>query len=52
MTLKNQTIEEILYEIKVDLASVKTDISWLKRIFSVIIISIGLFMGVDISGVI
>ncbi|MCK4667916.1 hypothetical protein KAU33_14265 [Candidatus Dependentiae bacterium] len=50
--MDQKTIEQMLYEIKTDLASVKTDVTWLKRLFTITLIGIGLIFGVDLTGAI
>ena len=48
---EKQTLEEMIYDIKIDLASVKNDITWLKRLFTGCVILVGAIFGVDVSGV-
>ena len=47
-----KSLNEILNEIQVDLATVKTDVSWLKRLFVVMLICAGALFGIDFSGVV
>ena len=47
-----KSLNEILNEIQVDLATVKTDVSWLKRIFVIMLIGAGALFGMDFSGVV
>ena len=46
-----RTLNEILTDIQVDLASVKTDVIWLKRLFIGAFVLTGALFGVNISGV-
>jgi len=50
--VNEQSLEEMIYDIKIDLASVKNDITWLKRLFTGGVILIGAVFGVDVSGVV
>ena len=50
--MNEETVEQMLYSIKTDLASVKTDVTWLKRLFTTALILIGGIMGVDMTGMI
>ena len=47
-----ETMESMIYNIKIDLASVKNDITWLKRLFTGCVILVGAIFGVDVSGVV
>lgn len=50
--MSDQTLEEMMYDIKIDLARVKTDVVWLKKLFVTGIIAIGVVFGVDLTGVV
>lgn len=50
--MKQETLEQMLYQIKTDLASVKTDVTWLKRLFSGVVTIVGILLGVSMTGVI
>lgn len=50
--MNEEILVGILTEIKVDLAKVKTDVVWLKRLFSGLIIIIGITFGIDTTGII
>lgn len=49
--MKQLTLDEKIDQIMVDLAVLKTDVTWLKRIFFGIVITTGAIFGVDMSGV-
>jgi len=44
--------EIMLVEMREDIASIKTDVIWLKRLFGGILIIVGGLFGVDATGVI
>ena len=46
------SLNESINLIQIDLAAVKTDVTWLKRLFTVIIIGIGMLFGIDMSGIV
>ena len=48
---RNET-ELMLIGIKEDLACIKTDVVWLKRLFGGIVIVTGAFFGIDMSGMV
>lgn len=50
--MRQDTLEQMLYQIKTDLASVKTDVAWLKRLFVAAIIFTGALFGINVSGVV
>lgn len=45
-------IEYLLLDIKADMASLKTDVAWMKRLFAGSMIVVGGVFGIDISGLI
>ena len=47
-----KSLNEILNEIQVDLATVKTDVSWLKRLFASGVILVCAFFGIDMTGIV
>lgn len=49
--MKRLTLEEKIDQMLVDLAVVKTDVVWLKRIFFGTVVLAGTVFGVDMSGV-
>jgi hypothetical protein len=49
---KAMTLDEKVDQMMVDLASVKTDVTWLKRIFFGGVMLVGAFFGIDMSGVV
>lgn len=46
------SVEELISEIRIDMAGIKADVKWLKRLFTGLIIVTGALFGVDISGVV
>ena len=50
--MNKETIEETLFIIKTDLSSVKTDVAWLKRIFSIIVVMIVSLFSLGVGGAI
>lgn len=50
--MKTETIESMLYTIRSDLASVKTDVTWLKRLFTGTLVLIGAILGINTTGAI
>ena len=50
--IKRLTLDEKVDQMLIDLAIVKTDVVWLKRIFLSTVILTGAVFGVDMSGVI
>ena len=49
--MKERTLSEILSDIQIDLATVKTDVVWLKRLFVGALVLTGTTFGINISGV-
>ena len=50
--MDKMTLDEKINRVMVDLASVKTDVSWLKKLFVVGIIGIGTVFGIDLTGIV
>ena len=50
--MKERTLSEILTDIQVDLAAVKTDVIWLKRVFISALVITGTFFGINLTGMI
>jgi hypothetical protein len=50
--MKVLTMEEKIGTILVDLAAIKTDVAWLKRLFTVMVVGVGAIIGVDITGMV
>jgi len=45
-------IKRDITEIKEDLAVVKTDVTWMKRLFTIVLVAIAGFLGIDVSNII
>ena len=45
------SLNESIAMIRVDLAAVKTDVTWLKRLFTVGIVGIAAIFGLDVTGI-
>lgn len=50
--MSSPTMDEKINTILIDLASVKTDVVWLKKLFTIMIIGIGTFVGIDLTGMV
>lgn len=44
--------EEAIIQIQIDLASMKSDVTWLKRLFTVGLVVTGSLVGIDLTGMI
>lgn len=49
--MRKLTLDEKVDQMLVDLAIVKTDITWLKRIFGIAVLLTGAVFGIDMTGV-